>query len=92
LDDPRSDPFTFLREIDPRPVPRWRARRGAGRRRRCLGSRALTEPELIRKILAHVREPPARAPPSGASEPGEPGEDGILAAGVWLDPEVDVSA
>jgi hypothetical protein len=53
---------------------------------------AITEPDVIRKILAHVREPPARAPPSGASEPGEPGEDGILAAGVWLDPEVDVSA
>jgi hypothetical protein len=53
---------------------------------------AITEPDVIRKILAHVREPPARAPPSGASEPGEPGEDGIVAAEVWLDPEVDVSA
>jgi len=50
---------------------------------------AITEPEVIRKILAHVREPPARAPPSGACEPGE---DGIDAGEVWLDPEVDVSA
>jgi hypothetical protein len=50
---------------------------------------AITEPEVIRKILAHVREPPARAPPSGACEPGE---DGFDAGEVWLDPEVDVSA
>jgi hypothetical protein len=50
---------------------------------------AITEPAVIRKILDHVREPPARAPPSGAREPGE---DGIDTADVWLDPEVDVSA
>jgi hypothetical protein len=50
---------------------------------------AITEPAVIRKILDHVREPPARAPPSGAREPGE---DGIDTADVWLDPEVDVGA
>jgi hypothetical protein len=49
---------------------------------------AITEPAVIRKILDHVHEPPARAPPSGAGEP----DDGIDAADVWLDPEVDVSA
>ena len=50
---------------------------------------AITEPAVIRKILDHVREPPARAPPSGARRLGE---DGVDAADVWLDPEVDVGA
>jgi ribosomal protein S27E len=50
---------------------------------------AITEPAVIRKILDHVREPPARAPPSGARQLGE---DGVDAADVWLDPEVDVGA
>ena len=49
---------------------------------------AITEPAVIRKILDHVREPPARAPPSGAREP----DDDLDTADVWLDPEVDVSA
>lgn len=49
---------------------------------------AITEPEVIRKILDHVREPPARAPPSGASEPNDDGAD----ADVWLDPEVHVDS
>jgi hypothetical protein len=30
---------------------------------------AVTDPRVIRQILAHLREPPARAPPSGAREP-----------------------
>jgi hypothetical protein len=51
---------------------------------------SITEPAVIRKILDHVREPPARAPPSGACEPDN--EDGIETANVWLDPEVDVGA
>jgi hypothetical protein len=49
---------------------------------------AITEPAVIGKILDHVREPPARAPPSGACEP----DDGIDTGDVWLDPAVDVSA
>ncbi len=43
---------------------------------------------MISKILAHVREPPARAPPSGAREPDDDGVDGE----VWLDGQVDVGA
>lgn len=38
---------------------------------------AITDPPVIRKILAHLREPPARAPPSGAHEP--------MFDDVWLD-------
>jgi hypothetical protein len=32
---------------------------------------AITEPDVIRQILAHVGEPPARAPRSGGREPDE---------------------
>lgn len=42
---------------------------------------------MIRKVPDHVREPPARAPPSAACEPCQ---DGIDTANVWLDSEVDV--
>ena len=47
---------------------------------------AINDPAVIRKILEHVREPPARAPPSGARDP----EDDAVEAAAWIDPEVDV--
>jgi hypothetical protein len=43
---------------------------------------------VIRKILGHLREPPARAPPSGAREP----DDDLDTVDVWLDAEVDIGA
>jgi hypothetical protein len=49
---------------------------------------AITEPAVIRKILGHLREPPARAPPSGAREP----DDDLDTVDVWLDAEVDIGA
>ena len=49
---------------------------------------AINDPAVIRKILTHLREPAARAPPSGARDP----EDDTVDAAAWLDPEVDVGA
>jgi len=43
---------------------------------------AITEPRALRAILRHVREPPARAPPSGAREP-------MLEDDAWYDPTED---
>jgi hypothetical protein len=47
---------------------------------------AITDPPAIQAILRSLREPPARAPPSGAREPE--GDDG--GGHVWVEPEVDV--
>ena len=47
---------------------------------------AINDPAVIRKIVTHVREPAARAPPSGARDP----EDQAIDEPAWLDPEVDV--
>ena len=64
---------------------------------RCQGparvAAAITKPDVIRKILGHLREPPARAPPSGARDPefeGDVGggDDDV----VWLDPRADLDA
>ena len=49
-----------------------------------------TEPAVIRKILDHVREPAARAPPSGARAPDEDGGEDYADAQDSLEPEVDV--
>ena len=36
---------------------------------------AINDPAVIRKILTHLREPVARAPPSGASDPEDDAVD-----------------
>ena len=41
---------------------------------------AITDPAVIGKILEHVREPPARAPPSGARDP----DDHAVDEPAWL--------
>ena len=41
---------------------------------------AINDPAVIRKILEHVREPPARAPPSGARDP----DDHAVDEPAWL--------
>jgi hypothetical protein len=49
---------------------------------------AITEPPTIQAILRSLREPPARAPPSGAREPEGDDDDG--GGHAWIEPEVDV--